>query len=510
VSGSIVPTIALCGRLDHHGFDVDRLLGLLARRGVGHLAIDDLCRDPRAFHELGERDDETRVVAAVCPDGPSHDEIRARARRAGLDPGTGAIRVDLSRAASYGPPEDVESRALAILLAAAASRAETSRSPADGLRLGLPTSEVSRRSFFSLARASYVPVAVVGQGGCRGSAVCGLCVEACPVDAIEPGGRVPRVDKARCIGCAACVTACPVDDAVRLPGDDLAGFEVGLRTLVEERTDAGVLVSCRSAPPTPDARVPGTWLPIEVPCLSIVTPGWALEVLRAGAPAVAFRGCGDRCGAGAPARLTPRIGFVRSALDAIGVTDPGDRVRLVLPPDEDAADPTSRPEDLGSLPIASPDLAISLREPAASATLLTRARAQGKVAEALGSPLGIVTVRAEGCTLCGLCAQACPTGAFGLDEGPLSASLDLVPERCVGCGHCVTICPEKVIDLEPGVDLGRLGGHETIKRAAIARCTRCGEPIANAAMLERIRAMLPDDPAVTSTIGELCMNCRGY
>lgn len=503
------PTIALCGGLVGHGLDPFWIADELTADGADVIVADDLCADPSSIKELAGGDRDRRLVLAICPAGPSNDEIKSQARRAGLDPGTGAIRVDLVRATAYGDPEDAGARAIATLLASTAEIDARPASPQGAFRLALPRGTVSRRSLLSMARTSYVPVAEVGRDGCIGSAACGLCVEACPVHAIEPSFRVPTVDKDRCIGCAACVTACPVGDAVRLPGADLVGFEAHLRAVRDTDAAVGLLIACRGAPPIPPERLPGAWLLVEVPCLSIVTSGWALGALGTGARTVAFSGCGDACGAGAPTRVAPRLSFARDCLAAMGVIDPGARIRLMLPPNDDDGDTVAAPGELPPLNLA-PEPGLRLREPAATASILAGAVDGAEAIRSEGSPLGILTVRVDDCTMCGLCAKVCPTGAFRFEEGPLAAALDLDRDRCVACGHCVAICPEHVIEVDRGVDPARSDrAWEAVKRSAMEWCRRCGQPVASSAMLERIRAMLPDDPMVMTTVEELCLDCRG-
>ena len=49
--------------------------------------------------------------------------------------------------------------------------------------------------------------AVVDESTCTG---CGICVDACPTQAISMVGDVAKVDPAKCDGDKACVDACPV------------------------------------------------------------------------------------------------------------------------------------------------------------------------------------------------------------------------------------------------------------------------------------------------------------
>lgn len=46
------------------------------------------------------------------------------------------------------------------------------------------------------------------------------------------------------------------------------------------------------------------------------------------------------------------------------------------------------------------------------------------------------------CTLCGICAKKCPTGAIAMTD-----KITVNFEACTGCGVCVEACPKKVIKL---------------------------------------------------------------
>lgn len=49
----------------------------------------------------------------------------------------------------------------------------------------------------------------------------------------------------------------------------------------------------------------------------------------------------------------------------------------------------------------------------------------------------IVPFCSEACTLCGHCAETCPTGAI-----PLTAPNTTTEETCIACGRCIKICPQ--------------------------------------------------------------------
>ena len=68
---------------------------------------------------------------------------------------------------------------------------------------------------------------------------------------------------------------------------------------------------------------------------------------------------------------------------------------------------------------------------------------------------------ADGCIMCPVCTNVCPTGAFHRDfkpEGREGTVLVLEPERCNGCNACVPACPTKVITLDEGVTWAELSG----------------------------------------------------
>jgi MinD superfamily P-loop ATPase len=62
-------------------------------------------------------------------------------------------------------------------------------------------------------------------------------------------------------------------------------------------------------------------------------------------------------------------------------------------------------------------------------------------------PVGVVKV-AEGCTLCGVCVNVCPTDVLSIRGNELK----LVPALCIACGVCAEKCPEKVITVDAAAD----------------------------------------------------------
>lgn len=52
-----------------------------------------------------------------------------------------------------------------------------------------------------------------------------------------------------------------------------------------------------------------------------------------------------------------------------------------------------------------------------------------------------ITVDAQGCIGCGICARVCPCGAMQVVDK--QAVIDYT--RCISCGMCATKCPKHVI-----------------------------------------------------------------
>lgn len=78
----------------------------------------------------------------------------------------------------------------------------------------------------------------------------------------------------------------------------------------------------------------------------------------------------------------------------------------------------------------------------------------------------------DGCILCPACTRACPTDAFSRDFSGEEGVLMLDPDRCVGCDACVRACPVKVITMDEEVTWGELsGGKQEAYRASPERRT---------------------------------------
>ncbi len=439
------PAVLLCSGT---GFDAEVVAGMRA------VVVDDLCRRPDAAAEALRELGASRAVLGLCDRNP-HSDLAGALRRAGAVP----FGVEAVTLAGRGREE------AARLVAAAAARL-AALAPGDRGKAVLAANGVSRRALLSFAgMVTHEPVAVLDDTACAGVAHCGLCVESCPVRAIDAAGVLPSVDQRACTACGLCVSRCP-HGALHLAGSSAAQIEAQLEGLLPGVS--GIVFACRKS----GAEAPLGWGLVELPTLALLTPGWILQAHARGAQ-VRLAPCGDGCCAG----VGDAERFVARVLAACEPQRPDGRA----------------PIRLGE-PSATADAVLRLAPPATEAVIEDNA-----------SPMGLLAFDAERCTLCSACAGACPTGALQLDETVRNTTLRHEPGACVACGRCVTACPESALGVRRGIDLARLAaGNVDLARVEREVCTQCGADLPPRPMRRRLRALLP---ALSGAPLGLCAGC---
>jgi ferredoxin len=412
-----------------------------------------------------------------------------------------------------------------LLLAGAVAKARAFRgSGPEHLKASISLA-ANRRALLTLSARQYHTVPSVHVDRCAADRGCRRCVEACPPRALRfRDGRI-ELDKERCTSCGLCAGACPAE-AVDYPGYAPSELDAQLAALLDpelaELAPRGVLYLCQRSAAAMEGsvargfRYPTGWLPVVVPCVGMLPVALLLRPLALGADAVGVVPCDGLCPFTQDAAVAERVAFCRALLEQMGA--PAEGVRLC--PRAGAAGAWGLPEagsEAGQRARGWAESAPSDRRWAAE-TVLALARRYGAPADLAlpdrRSPLGAVEVDAGGCTGCEACAQVCPTGALAVERPPEGVALTFDAGLCSACGLCAPRCPEAgrgVLRLERAVDRRRLeAGRTTVYRDPTPRCVACGAPIAPAAMMARVAALLGDDyAALAPTIGRYCQSCRG-
>ena len=439
----------------------------------------------------------------------------------GADP-SAVERVDLAGLCTrHYQRHDAEARAALLIEAAVGKLQAYSQSRPENQKMLVSWEEKrSRRSLFTLPPVRYEIIPSIRESFCAADDGCRICATECPHEALSAENGRMILAKGKCTGCGACVSSCP-RGAFEFPGASLPQFEAQTGALLSganlptERR--GIMFLCGTAAAQMrnggegDANLPLGWLPVEIPCLGMVTPSWILQCLGQGASAVGLLPCrADECKYGDRDVLEGRVDYCRALMDEIGL--PGDSVRLFE---------AEAPEDF--IPALGETLAASTNGAGATlANLDFSTRGGGGAALKLvaqhksspetvvahpHSPNGIIEVL-DGCTLCGSCVYACPAEALKLDPDGGGISLNFSAKSCVACAGCIEVCPENIMALEKTTDLMPLAQESrTLFKDTVPRCEKCGEPIAPQAMLDRISGILAGHPSL-EILSKYCLDCR--
>ncbi|GAA5336089.1 MULTISPECIES: 4Fe-4S binding protein [Thermus] len=256
---------------------------------------------------------------------------------------------------------------------------------------------------------------------------CDRCYQACPKGAVRLEGWRVELDEVLCTGCGLCTGVCP----------GLA-LEYPLGAIQEALIRGKGQLRCSKAEGKGE----------EVLCLGRLTPGLLAEAGSRFGRVVLARGDCARCPIGGPS--VPEH-LRRMAEEAQRYFPVVVEVREGELPGEKVGRRELFQALLGSAKRTAADLVPELPLPQAPeeekglpAELRLRLLAASR-AEAVAWP----SIRVEeGCTLCPVCTNVCPTGAvYRVREGE-EYVLRLRVEACTGCGACVESCPPQVIRLE--------------------------------------------------------------
>ena len=397
------------------------------------------------------------------------------------------------------------------------------------LRFLKPEGKISRRDLLKLVLPRYEVIPFIKPNLCRGSQECGLCLDACPLEAIKVEAGEVNIDTTLCSGCGACIAACP-HRAIDYPSFTPEQLDEGMERLLlsegaihEPGIIALVCKNCVTVPGEDRASqpiLPSGVLSLDIPCLAMASPWLMLRAFDRGAQGLALM-AGRKCSAGFnPAGWQGNIRFVQGLLGCWGIEP--ERIRTF--DITGASDSVIRELEQFARAIAGSGPAVlGISEPTSvpGDGLLLPALVKGLKKKLGGSPkevviagmvpFGKLELDGSQCSGCGLCARDCPTEALtALSIGETDAyQLLFHHELCVACNRCIEVCPEKCLRLERILELDKIGSPATVLfEDRIARCRECGSIIGTRAVIDglRIKLMAAGD-SFTSQL-ELCPVCK--
>lgn len=462
---------------------------VIAPEGVDVIGIKGLCDSPGQL--AGKIGGAERVVFLLHESRYDLAELQKALRSVEIDP----LGAQILEAPADMTALDVN-LALAGLRARALAFAGSQPEHAKPVLRG----QVTRRGLFRPPQPVYLAAPLVDHGVCGAADGCRACATVCPQDAYRwHQGRI-HFNKDVCEPCGRCVAACPTE-AISNPAFAPAMLADQIAALVgHSETPIGVRFVCSRALRVP--RVPG-WQDIAVPCTGMIPGSWLIATLLMGVSAVAVAKCSTTgCDLGLDVESGVAIDFARSTLTAAALNP-----ELV---------PTEASVGQLSEPIATFDFDAPFTRSGDVETMLVLDSLSGtriRFTHA-GSSLGVVSINAEACTLCGQCAQTCPTGAIAASYEGETVALSFAAASCTNCKQCTIACPEikrGAISVVGQVDVESLtSGRHTINEGTVLLCESCGKPIAPSSMMQRIGDLLGDGFDDTmSYLTRRCMDCRG-
>jgi len=276
---------------------------------------------------------------------------------------------------------------------------------------------------------------------------CKLCIAACPVEALNLQNSRVAVDASACVLCGICAAACP-----------LQAFEVGVgyRQILQRaagRTE--VLFSCR-------ALDEGE---VRLPCLGFLDRALLYALAAEG---IVLRldvtGC-ETC----PLRsglegFTRALDEVRAMLEQNGRSWAVTRVTLKpeVPPELLQQPPTASGEEERLPP---------RRQVPEKVTLCAEALRRIWCDSDDQVPWAHPRFEGEKCTVCGVCAGVCPTGALLLEEG--LGTLQLRLSDCAACRACIESCSAGALSPAATAPARWLSEEVVLGSVPVRLCRRC-------------------------------------
>ncbi|MGC8836190.1 MAG: 4Fe-4S binding protein [Infirmifilum sp.] len=301
---------------------------------------------------------------------------------------------------------------------------------------------------------------------------CRLCLSSCPFDAIS--GKPPKVSERSCLECGLCTSACPTG-LLFTPVYAPEAVKRLFRALAQIGATR-ITITCPLARTRFYSERHEGSLPVELQCIASLRVHEFLYARQLGLTIDYY--CPDDIRSDCPRR--------KAAEDYIAMMKELDSI--IKPVAQTIVDAST----LGAL-------------------LEPLAREEDTWADLERLPLFRVDVDKDKCTLCGACANSCPTHALTLTRGD-QYSLSFNHSSCIGCNTCVRVCPEAALRLARAANPRLLTSKEGFiaAQSPIARCRSCGKELGPERMIKRLEEKLARSGAPRSVLESiwLCPECK--
>lgn len=530
--------LCTCNKKISSRLDLHKLADLFEKRKIQVAITDKLCEDWTPLEDMARQSKQAGFVVGACSDEIFLSNLREKLNQHGADEFSTST-VDLLGQAELDLDQATNTELASLLLQGLLEKAKIypGVSPENLKPYWFRSGEkMSRRKLFSIPKIRYNLVPSIEKSKCVAWKDCYLCFTACPVKACTKEKDVADIDKNICTGCGACVAVCP-SRCITYPVFTFPELEAQLETMMDP-----VNISDKNSPegssPLPEggkavaficspaqslfqdilkknSTLAAGVIPVHLPCLALASPYLIMKALSSGASSVVLFACESGCPMGIdPKKIENNVREVQALVKALGTT--GKNVHHIC------RDDVGRLTGVIGNVIKGP---VTPKLPVLSGKFGEMKGRLGTLLAALGSELGKqgiadldsikvslgkVKIDPDKCTFCELCAAHCPTEALKLEQGDKLSRILFSYRDCIACNLCLKFCPERekgAIEVQRSLDWDALKNEagDVLVESKQVCCSKCGIPIANSLMIERIKKKL--GPGATTAF-DLCSQCR--